>query len=235
LPGGIGAEGVAGLGFASGLDGEQVAGQIFDGAFGMFFGLGPARSSESIELWAGFSGSDIFSDEVGFGDGNEQLWGGLLGVGGGELDDETFLAGILGDCGIGDGGTFGTLWGKDLKAEVFTDPMLQVDDIVAGFELGEADFGEGLADDGLSGLETARALDLVAAEDFCIGDDDSFDGVAEEATTERGNTRMQPGGIGGRLGEIGGWGVETFFAPDFMETLAFAIVVAEDLDEETLA
>lgn len=67
-------------------------------------------------MGAGFAGTDVFSDEVGFGDGNEELGGGLLGVGGGEFDDETFLAGILGERGIGYGGPFGPFWGQDLEA-----------------------------------------------------------------------------------------------------------------------
>ena len=65
--------------------------------------------------------------------------------------------------------------------------MLQVDDEIAGFELGEADFGEGSSDDSLGGFEAPWALDFVAAEDFGIGDDDDFDGVAEEAAAQRGD------------------------------------------------
>ncbi len=92
LPGCVGGEGMAGLGFAGSLDGEQLAGDIMHSAFGLGLAFGPTRAAEGVELRARLAGADIFADEVGLGDGHVQLRRSLLPIAGRILDDQTFLA-----------------------------------------------------------------------------------------------------------------------------------------------
>ena len=71
---------MAGLRFARGLDGEQFAGEIAHGAFGLFLRLGPARAAERVERRARLAGADVFADEMRLGDGDVKLGRRLVGI-----------------------------------------------------------------------------------------------------------------------------------------------------------
>ena len=103
LPWNISRKGEAFLRFARGLDGEELAGEIADGAFGGFFGFGPARAAEGVERRADFAGADVFADEVRFADGDIEFGRRVFGVAGRVFDDETFLAAFEGETGFFEG------------------------------------------------------------------------------------------------------------------------------------
>ena len=65
-----GGEGMAGLRFARGLDGEQFAGDIAHGAFGLLLGLGPARAAERVQRRTRLARADVFADQMRLGDGH---------------------------------------------------------------------------------------------------------------------------------------------------------------------
>ena len=65
--GASGANGMARLRFARGLDGEQFAGDIAHGPFGLLLGLGPARAAERVERRTRLARADVFADQVRLG------------------------------------------------------------------------------------------------------------------------------------------------------------------------
>jgi hypothetical protein len=120
--------------------------------------------------------------------------------------------------------------GEDAEAEVSADAVLDVDDVVPGFEVGEIDFESGPCGDGVGRLEAARTLDLIAAEDLGVGDDGE-PCLREEEPAGQGAEVQRGLGSWRRLG----WEIETIVVPDLEEPLTFAVVVADDVDGVVLA
>ena len=82
LPRRVGLEGVAGLGFARGLDAQQLGGDIAHGALGLLLRLVPARAAQRVQRRMRLARADVFADEMRFGDGNVKfgrlvMWRGL--------------------------------------------------------------------------------------------------------------------------------------------------------------
>src|ERR1700679_3495761 len=99
-----------------------------------------------------------------------------------------------------------------------------MDDEVVFLQIGEINVEGGAGGQGVGRLEPSRALNLVAAKNFGVGDDDDS-GL---------RTNKTPGG--GADGDAGFFGAfESIFLPDFLEPLAFPVIVAEDLDRIALA
>ena len=215
LPGGVGRESVTGFRGAGGLDGQEFGGEIAYGALGLFLGLGPAVAAEGGELGAGFAGANVLRDEVGLADGNvEAGWFGG-GTGRGVLDDEAFVAGGF----VGSGLAAAAILGRErLQSAEYSDAILQVDDVVAFLELGEVDLEDGADCGGVAGLESAWALDLVAAINLGVGDDHKTGIRNEESAVEDADMAMR------------GWQREPEFGPEFLESLTFAFVAAEHVD-----
>ena len=86
-----GANGWPGLRFARGLDGEQFAGDIAHGAFGLRLGLGPARAAQRVERRTRLAGADVFADQVRLGDRHVELGRRLRGIARRVFDDQAFL------------------------------------------------------------------------------------------------------------------------------------------------
>src|ERR1019366_1799587 len=94
LPGGVRCAGMAWLGFARGLDGEQVAGDVPHRAFRMGFGLGPAGATQRVEGRPRLARPNILADQVRLGDRHiEPRWW-LCGDARRIFDHQAFLAGV---------------------------------------------------------------------------------------------------------------------------------------------
>ena len=160
---------------------------------------------------------------MGLADGDVEFGGRLADIGGGEFDDKTFLAGG-GDLGALAGEVTALGGGHDVQSEVAADAVLEMDDVIAFLQFGEIDVEQGAAGGGVRGLEAAGALHLVAAENFRVRDDDEFGGLKEKAARESAQGHAQGGGI-----------AQAVFPPNLLEALAFAVVVAEEMDGVVLA
>ena len=95
LPGGVRFAGVAGLRFARGLNLEQFGGDIAHGAFGLFLGLAPAGAAQRVQRRMRLARTNIFADQMRFGDRHVKFRWLVAGIGRRVFDDETFLARFL--------------------------------------------------------------------------------------------------------------------------------------------
>src|SRR5207247_3038503 len=122
--------------------------------------------------------------------------------------------------------------GECRKTEIATDTVLDMDDVIAFFEIREVNVQERARGLGVSGFEAARALDFVAAEDFGIGNDDELAVLVHEATGERAYLEIGQGFICGQAvrAPIGRDETEAVFLPNLAEALTFTVVIAKYLD-----
>ena len=117
LPGGVWGEGEAWDGLAVGLEFEEIGGEVLDGVGDFVFLFLPGGGAEACERGAAGAGADVLVDEVDFRGG--EMEEGLVG----EFEGEEFLVAVV----VGDG----------FEAAEAGDAVLDVDDQVAGFEVGE--------------------------------------------------------------------------------------------------
>ncbi len=237
LPGGVGFEGMAGLGFARGLDAQQFGGDVAHGAFGLFLRLFPARAAERVERRMRLARADVFADQMRLGHGHVKFRRLIAGIGGRVFDDQTLHCGFrisdFGFCGAG-------RRGQIFQAEISSDAVLQMHDQVAFLQFSEINVERGAGGQRVRRFQPARTLDFVTAKNFRVGDDDQFRLVANKTTGEGAGSCLGSGDRGPASGvwrlEICGGGVfsqtqnaraKTPFRPDFLEPLAFAVVVAK--------
>ncbi len=165
LPVGVGGEGVAGVEFAFGLEGEEFGGVVEDGAVGGNFFTFPTGAAEGVEFGAGFAGTDVTGDEVGLSQGDVEARG--VGV----FEEEDFF--VVGAAKV-DG----------VDAKVAANAVLEVDDVIAFDEFGDVgDAGGAAFEEGLAG-GTRGCGDEGAVEDFGVGEEGEFVVGQEEAAGE---------------------------------------------------
>ena len=104
-------------------------------------------------------------------------------------------------------------------------------DIIAFFQIGEINVQRGARGQRVRRFLAARSLDFVTAKNFRIGDDDKFCFVANESASERADLDGRDIALRCPVGVVRRpYLIKTMFLPDFPETLAFAVVVAENVD-----
>src|SRR5262245_1731452 len=94
-----------------------------------------------MELRARFAGADVLADEVSFGDRDIELGRGLIEIRSGILNDEALRARLLlREIEPGSRRRAGAATArKNLQSEIAANPVLQMDHVVAGFEIAEID------------------------------------------------------------------------------------------------
>src|SRR6185437_6690357 len=118
------------------------------------------------------------------------------------------------------------------QTQITTDAMLQMHDEIAVVQVGEINVecrARGLC---MGRFLSAWSLDFVTAKNFRICDDDQFRFVANKAAGEGTDLNLGCGVVSvSRLVEpqVRLYG-ETMFFPDFFKALAFAVVVAENMN-----
>lgn len=135
------------------------------------------------------------------------------------LDDEAF-------CFRGSAAAGGSGPGRDreiFEAEKFSDAVLQVNDQVALLQIRKINVEGGARGQRMGRFQSARALNLVAAKNLGVGRDDQFQFVADEAARQRAEVNFEAILRG-----------EPVFLPNFLEALALAVVVAENVEGEAL-
>ncbi len=177
LPVVIGRERVAGLGFALGLNFEEVGGEIDGGALGGLAGFFPAVGADFTELGFGFAEADVAADEM-----------------------RLLKRDVEGDAVVefeGDDFALAVACIQFRETAVEGDAVLEVDNEIAFDEFGEVeelvDLGAG--DEGalLRAVDAARAL---AAEEFGFGDEDESADLAEFTLGEGGPEEAGAGAVG---------------------------------------
>ena len=115
--------------------------------------------------------------------------------------------------------------------------MLDVDDVIAFFKIGEVNVEEGTRGLGVSRFEAARTLDFVAAEDFGVSDNDELAVLVHEAASERADFEVGQRLFRGQAvrAPIPRDKTQAVFLPDLAEALAFAVVIAKYLHLVPLA
>ena len=115
--------------------------------------------------------------------------------------------------------------------------MLQMHDQIAFLQIREINVERGARGQRVRGFLAARSLDFVAAENFRISDNDEFCFFAEETARERAEVKRGTGILPAsdffsriffNWRQTGSRSYE--FRPDFLEPLALAVIVAEDVD-----
>ena len=103
-------------------------------------------------------------------------------------------------------------------------------DEIAFFQVGEINVERGTRGLGVRRFLAARTLDFVTAKNFRIGDDDQFRLVANKAAGQRAdlNLRCNVGSVSRLVEPQARRYIE--FLPDFLKSLAFAVVVAKNVD-----
>src|ERR1017187_2903919 len=127
------------------------------------------------------------------------------------------------------------------QTEITPDAVLQLHDQIAFLQIREINVERGARGQRVRGFLAARSLDFVAAENFRIGDDDEFGLVADETTGEGAEVQRRTGVAPVsnffflcffRWRQAGSLSYE--FHPNFRKPLAFAVVVAKDMDRVIL-
>jgi len=103
-------------------------------------------------------------------------------------------------------------------------------DKITVVQVGEINVERGAGGLGVRRLLASRTLDFIAAENFCIGHDDNLGVVADKTASEGTDLDLGRGvGFVSRLFEPQARRYTEFF-PDFLKALAFAVVVAENMN-----
>jgi hypothetical protein len=133
LPGRVDRKGMPRLGFACRLDRKQFTGKISNRRLGLSLGPGPTGPPQRVERRTGFSGADVFADQVRLRDRNVKPGCRLGGLTWGIFNDETFLTLRRGtDVGRHLGpATVGR--GQSAQTKVAADAMLDMHHIIALF------------------------------------------------------------------------------------------------------
>ena len=143
------------------------------------------------------------------------------------------------------------------QTPVAPDAVLDVDDAVPFFELGEIDVERRTHGRCAWSFKTPRTLDFVSSEDFCVGDDHQFSFIENEASTERAEVQLRAGVSPARAirrfltsGKFGGPRraprspgpagclfrlAKAIILPNLVEPLPLAFVVTENVNRVALA
>ncbi len=119
--------------------------------------------------------------------------------------------------------------------------MFQVHHVIAFLEIRKIDVQGRACGQSVRRFEAARSLDLITTEYLGVRHRHKFARVKQEAAGQGADQDLKR--LGGRGGATSGrrrFGFDrglfkTVFLPNLLETLAFAVVVAEDLDVVVLA
>ena len=114
---------------------------------------------------------------------------------------------------------------NDFQTEITADAVLQDGRQNRLRQIAEIDVEQRLRRLRVRRFKPARTLDFVAAENFRIGDDNDFRGLKKKSARQA--RRCATCNVRGVA--------ETVFPPDFLEALAFAVVVAKHMDGIILA
>ena len=230
LPGRIGPETGALLGFARRLNLQQFGSQIAHRPLGMLFGFGPTPASQSIEGWTRFARPHVFADQIGLADRDVKLWRSLIGIIGRIFNSQTFLQPRISGLAFlerflpGCGGQHG-------QAQIAPDAMVEMDHVIAFLQIRKIDIQQRARSLGVGRFESAWTLDFVTAENLRIGDDDQPGQFAEKAARQCAEVEGGTYGNGGRGWRLG----QAILFPNFLEALALPFIVAKDMDGITLA
>ena len=133
---------MSGLGFAGGLNREQIAGHVPHCSFGVGFGFGPTRATQGVEERSRFPSPYVLADQVGFRNRHVKLWRRLIQPARRVFDDQAFLTvGWILVRAFREPGAAAKR--KDLQSQVTADPMLQMDHIVSVLQVREIDVQRG--------------------------------------------------------------------------------------------
>ncbi len=185
-----GANGMARLRFARGLDGEQLAGDVAHGAFGLRLGLCPARAAERVERRTRLARADVLADQVRLGHRHVELRRRLRRIARRVFDDQAFLAALRrGGLPIG-------LRSRRLRRHGFASRdnarcRVAVNHVVALLQFREINVQRRARRLRVRRLEPARPLHLVAPENLRVGDDDQLGLVAKKAAGERADVQRR--------------------------------------------
>src|SRR6185503_13202462 len=118
-----------------------------------------------------------------------------------------------------------------LQTQITTDAMLQMQDEITVVQISKINVERGTRGLRMGRFLAARTLDFVTAKNFCIRHHDQFRFVTNEAAGE--GADLDGGDIALRC-PVGAarrpYLIKTMFLPDFLEALAFAVVVAENMN-----
>ena len=171
LPGGVGAEGVAGGGGAGCVESHELSGDLAHGLAGLGLGLGPVGAAHLAQ--GGAVATDVLGDLVQGVGGHQEAVAGLAALGGGVLDDEV-LAG---------GRRPGPAHGAPAQLDEAPHPVLGVDHEVPGVQ------GQGVH--GAAGAAGRQAAALAGAcrgspGEVGLGDEGQAQSFGEEAVAGAG-------------------------------------------------
>src|SRR5262249_11975156 len=144
------------------------------------------------------------------------------------LDDETFLTfrfrrGLTMACRLP-----ACAGGKNLQTAIPPYTMLKMHHIVTFLHLREINIKRGTTGNGVRRFQSARPLDLVPAKNFRVSDDGKFCIVAKKSPRKRTQMTHRRDRCVRRL-------IEAVFAPDFLEPLPLAFVIADHVHRVRLA
>ena len=185
LPGSVGAVGVADRGLTCRVEADEFAGDLLDGLARLGLRRLPVGAAHLVQARA--LPADIAADLVESVAGHVQAVPGLAALGRGVFDDEVF-AGVLVRAP-----TRGPLGHLDESA----DPVLVVDDVVAGSEVERVDLVAPAP--GGQSAHVPRRGGRCAAEHIGFGEHRESEVVEDEAAEGRGRGHGDQ-----RLGEVGG-------------------------------
>ena len=111
-----------------------------------------------------------------------------------------------------------------LQAQVASDAVLEMDDVIALLQFGKIDVQQRPARSRVRRFQPARALHFVTPKNLRVRDHDQFGRFKKKTARERAQPDVQSA-----------WISQAVFPPNFLETLPFAIVVAEKAHFITLA
>ena len=144
LPGGVRAEGVAGDGFAVGVQAHQVEGQLFEPRLDLLFLPGPFAAAQGTQRRQVLGGADVFLHPLELVDGHVELVPAQVG-------DQQIIPGRALGLHPGDAA-------ENADAVVLVDHVIPFVEVGKGFQL-------------FTGPHVPPGLSVAGAEDVAVGDD----------------------------------------------------------------
>ena len=210
------------LRFAHGLNAQHFRRDVAHGAFRLLLGLCPTRAAKLVQRRIRLARADIFADEMGLAHGHIKFRRFFAVVGRRKFYNETFVCihGLI----ITRRRMAALAHRHHFQTPITPDAVLQMHDQIAFLQIREIDVERRARGLRMGIFLPARALDFVAPKNFRIGDNDDFCRVANKSASERTDLNHQFF-----------FDAKTMFLPDFFKALAFAIVVAKNVDEKILS
>ena len=201
---------IALLRLAHGLDPQHFGGEILHGALGFFLRFIPTLAAQRVECRSRLARANVFADQMRLADGHIKFRRRVVGIRRGVFDDEAFVTVLrltLARAGKR----------QHFHPEKTPDAVLHVHHEIAFLHFGEINIKRRSHRRTVSALESARALDFVAAKNFRITHHHPFAGWKQKTTTQRALRNLQRAAVFSK----------TILAPEFLQSLLFTLVIAQ--------